>query len=192
MSELLKIGISPENIDFSIKAEERQIADYQSQITSAAFAAWGDYWPQRISERVKRSDLFPHIAKTTATVARILGLNKLPRLGLQNGLEVGMLNYLGYCWEDAGQIWVGLDESWFGDISEEVAESGENISPYLRVQISLVMAEEVFHAYIREVNPALAEENIRANHSGNPETYWNCMGERAAKEFALLYVLQEK
>ncbi len=94
MNELLNLGITPDSINFSIKAEDNQIADYQNQITMVTMEAWGHYWPWRISDAVKQSDLFPHIATTTAKVACILGMEKFPRLGLLNGFEEGKINYL--------------------------------------------------------------------------------------------------
>lgn len=189
MNELLNIGINPENINFQINAESRQTENYQTQISAATMKAWGSFWPQEISEAVKKSDLFSHIATTAAKVIRILGIKKFPRLGLFNGFQIGMMNYYGYCWEDENkQIWIGFDELWFGDIGEQIARNGKQIPPHLRNKISFVLAEEIFHAYIREVKPDLAEENIQANASGNPKAYWESKEELAAKEFANLYI----
>jgi hypothetical protein len=190
MNELMKIGISPETINFSIKPEDSVAMDYHRQITEAALGAWGPFWPEHIRVGVMQSDLLLHIAETTARAARILDIKNLPMLGLRNGFEDNMLNCIGYCWEEEDQIWVGLNELWFGAISEEIVKSG-HMDPTIRRQISFVMAEEVFHAYIRKANPNLAEENIKANATGNPEAYWNSSGERAAKDFATLYVAQE-
>ncbi len=192
MGELLKLGIHPESINFSLKADERLVSDYQNQISAASKAAWGRFWTKNVSDRVNQSGLYTHIARTTARAARILGIKTAPKLGLLDGFAMGKIKYLGYCWEnEAGQTCVGLDESWFGDVTKEIVEAGGRIPAFLRTEISFVVSEEVFHVYIREANPALAAQNIQLNASGKIEDYRNSSGEIAAKEFAGLYVASE-
>jgi len=189
MSELLNLGIDPQSIHFEAKSIDARVTDYMSQISTATIDAWGEFWPKRLTESVKKSNLFLQIATTTAEVTSILGMEKLPKLGLLNGFFHGKLNYLGYCWEDEEeQVWVGLEESWISSIAESIDANDGIIPYYLENQIKFVMAEEVFHAFIREIRPDIAEVNIQANASNDPEQYWSNLGELAAKEFASMYL----
>ena len=190
MNELLSIGINPNDIDFSKKANDKLIGEYQKQIRSAALAAWGDYWSTLFREEIDESDLYPYIATITADATTVLEMRTLPKLGLVNGLFVlEHPKFLGFCWEENNQTWVGLSPFWFTDISDEVAPLGK-LSPENRQKLSLVIAEEACHARIREINPKVAEESIMANESGDPFAYWNNPGELAAKEFARLFTNQ--
>lgn len=192
MIELSKFGISSESINFSQKADERLVSDYQNQISEASKSAWGRFWSIKDSDHVNQAGLYAHIARMTARAARILGIKTPLKLGLLDVFFMGKINYLGYCWEnESGQTYVGLDESWFGDVTKEIVDAGGRIPTILRTEISFVISEEVFHSYIRETNPTVAEQNIQLNATGNTEDYQNSPGEKAAKEFARLYVAFE-
>lgn len=189
MSELNNFGISPENFNFSDNPNEELVKDYHEQFSTVFNAAWSRFLPWRINQAVIDSNLIGHIAETTANTVTILGMQAPPRIGLLNGVELGKMNHQGYCWQDVtGLIWIALDELWMGDVAESIADSNNTISSVLKDNISSVIAEEVFHAYVYETNPTLAKETELANNSKNPDDYWSSPGEQAAKEFASLYI----
>ncbi len=189
--EALKtIGIDVHTFSFPAQeADSQRINQYAEQIQGVVDTAFGKYWPDHVKEQVEASGIFQHMATTVWEAATILHMQTYPQLGLLGGYLYGKLNYNGGCWEDDdGLTWVGLDEMWFGDVCVDTIRENGAFPEFIKREISRVLAEEVFHAYIRETRPELAEANMQANASSDPADYWGSIVEQAAKEFADWYV----
>jgi len=184
--ELLKeLGIDPEKLSISLLEEKGELIQdsLREQFVGVVDKTFGEYWSARLKQGVKDSGVYDLVARSVRETCQVIEIDKIPNLGLANGFLIGKLKYQGYCWkDDQGETWVGLDENWFGDVVE-----GE-LNYYTQREIMSVLAEEVFHAYIRQVRPELAEENIKANASMDERDYWDSPVEQGAKEFAKWYV----
>lgn len=187
-SKEVHIIIPPDSINFSTKAEPYQIEDYLSQFTMAVERAWGEYWPSYIKDAVKEAGLLEYIANTSADIVTILGFKKIPRLDLISGLSVGKINHTGFNFELNGENWVTLEENWVDSLAQILHDRGPRGLSQLKNQIDLTIAEEVFHAYIREIDPKMTGISEEANASSNPNDYFTDTGELLAKKFALAFV----
>ena len=178
MGLLKEMGVDLGRLELQLDEDKTATTDLEFQARQAADKAWGEYWPARVKQA---SGIYELMAKTVWQAARALNLEQMPRLGLFNGFSAGMINYEGYCWEENGAVWVGLDEGWFNG----VVEGGINYLTHRRIRE--VLAEEVFHDYVGQVRPELAEENSRITQLGDKEAYQKSPVEQAAKEFARWY-----
>jgi hypothetical protein len=182
------IIVPPNDINFSTKAEQYQIDDYLNQFKLAVDRSWGEYWPDYISDAVKESGLLEYIANTSADIVTILGFKKIPRLDLICGLNFGKINHTGFNFEFKGENWVVLEENWLDSLAQFLHDTGPCGLSQLKDQIDLTIAEEVFHAFIREINPKMTSISEDANASANRGDYYNDIGERLAKKFALSFI----
>ncbi len=183
MAVLAEIGIDLDRLELPIEEDIAVSVDLGFQARQAAEKVWGEHWPERVKQMAEESGVYELMVRTVWQAARILGLEQMPRLGLLNGGEQGMMNDEGYCWEKDGEVWVGLDKIWFNDI----VEYGLDFWAHKRVRE--VLAEKVFHNYVRQVRPDLAEENVKISQLGDGKAYGKCPVEQAAKEFGRWYGL---
>ncbi len=189
-TELLRIGLDLEKT--KLPAIDRESMLYQEIFgqVQAEYDRVSLLWFGRMKDIAQTLNVTEQLATTVWFAETVLNMSEHPTFKFMYGFLMGLFNYRGYCWEDeSGKVHIGLDEGWFESLIESYAHAAP--SPKIATKIiDITIAEEVFHAFMRQYHPELAEENISANNSVDTSEYWDSWGEKAAKEFAFWLVNQ--
>lgn len=183
-----EMGVSLGESRLPVECEAEQIEVLVDQFGEAVERAFGPYWSEEMKTVYGSLGIDALVGTTVWEASRVLGNKEIPKVGVLNGWAHGLRRFEGYCWEEAGgEVWVGFDEAWFGDVLEGSLRWGGGLSGELRWRLKEILAEEVGHARVREVRPDLAEESMVATASDDREGYWTNQVEEAVKEFARWY-----